>query len=1171
MFLQLQHIPQIPDDTTILDLRFNRIEEIPSGVFINLRFLNTLLLNNNKIKRIDSNAFEGLSELRYLYLYKNDLEVVAPNAFNGLNKLEQLFLHNNKLARLPKGLFKDLNRLQRLRLDSNAFVCDCQMMWLAQALKDKGQTQAAATCQAPANVQGKVLTSLSNEELHCRPPQFLVEPSDVEVSFGGKAYFSCKAEGNPEPEIVWFHNNQEISTNTIGDGRGRYSFLDDGTLMIENARAEHQGVYECMARNPAGETRTAAASLSYNDSPAEGVGFNQPFIRQTQPLRPFSRSDSLEFAVRPRDVTVEEGGLAQMTCVGQGNPSPLLLWGKNGVQLRSIGRVSISSNGTLSIRSVQQEDSGTYECRLRHPDGRTRLSTALLTVTFAVAPRFVERPRDHQVPLHGSVTLTCRAEGPPRPVISWYRNSVPVLPSQKVFISNEGDLAIYQFQAEDEGLYECVAENSIATVRTYARVIITSDQERQFIGDQFVDESVQEAVTAVNRAFNNTLRELFNPSRPRTPSQLLQRFRLPSSTRALEVTRSGEIYQRALDIVLRHVEESMTDGHKYNMSYWTKDGRLRYEELISPRHLAIIANLSNCAAHRTVINCTDMCYHHRYRSHDGTCNNLQHPMWGSSLSPLIRVLPPAYENGLNTPVGWMPNILHNGHKLPSSRLVSTRLAKANHITPDHQLTHMVMQWGQFIDHDLDFVPQAVSNAQFSDGRYCNETCENQSPCFPIPVPPNDPRIHRHRCIGVTRSSSMCGSGTTSVFFNKVGPREQLNQITHYIDASNVYGSSDEESAELRDFTNLDGLLRTGILMPSRKYLLPSNQHAPVDCQIDPNTDHIPCFLAGDHRSNEQLGLLSMHTLWMREHNLIAGHLKQLNAHWDGDMIYHETRKIIGAMLQHITYAHWLPKILGPIGMEKLGNYTGYDPSIDASISNAFATAAFRFGHSLVNPVIYRLNESMQPIPQGNLPLHKAFFAPFRIVEEGGIDPVIRGLFGRAAKKLRPGEVMNSELTEKLFKLAHELALDLGALNIQRGRDHGLPSYNHYREWCGLPRARSFQEFRNEIQSVDSIRTLQELYGHPDNVDLFIGGMLEDVVQGARMGPTFMCIIVDQYRRTRLGDRFWYENGGVFTPAQVAELRQASLARVICDASDGIRHVQVDPFSDSRLPFWICRV
>ena len=85
-------------------------------------------------------------------------------------------------------------------------------------------------------------------------------------------------------------------------------------------------------------------------------------------------------------------------------------------------------------------------------------------------------------------------------------------------------------------------------------------------------------------------------------------------------------------------------------------------------------------------------------------------------------------------------------------------------------------------------------------------------------------------------------------------------------------------------------------------------------QIDPTKSHIPCFLAGELRANEQLGLLSMHTMFLREHNRIARELAELNTHWDGDMIYHETRKILGAIMQHITYKHWLPKILGPVSI-----------------------------------------------------------------------------------------------------------------------------------------------------------------------------------------------------------------------------------------------------------------
>jgi len=76
-----------------------------------------------------------------------------------------------------------------------------------------------------------------------------------------------------------------------------------------------------------------------------------------------------------------------------------------------------------------------------------------------------------------------------------------------------------------------------------------------------------------------------------------------------------------------------------------------YKELLSPTQLALVASMSGCQEHRRVVNCEDMCYHHRYRTLDGTCNNLRNPMLGASLSPLLRLLPPRYENNFNSPVG----------------------------------------------------------------------------------------------------------------------------------------------------------------------------------------------------------------------------------------------------------------------------------------------------------------------------------------------------------------------------------------------------------------------------------------------------------------------------------------------------------------------------------------
>ena len=148
----------------------------------------------------------------------------------------------------------------------------------------------------------------------------------------------------------------------------------------------------------------------------------------------------------------------------------------------------------------------------------------------------------------------------------------------------------------------------------------------------------------------------------------------------------------------------------------------------------------------------------------------------------------------------------------------------------------------------------------------------------------------------------------------------------------------------------------------------------------------------------------------------------------------------------------------------MGPYNGYNPNINAGIFNAFATAAFRFGHTLINPILYRLDEDFHPIPQGHISLHRAFFSPFRIVNEGGIDPLLRGLFGVAGKMRVSTQLLNTELTERLFSMAHAVALDLAAMNIQRGRDHGIPPYNDYRTFCNLTSAQNFDDLRNEIKN-----------------------------------------------------------------------------------------------------------
>lgn len=104
----------------------------------------------------------------------------------------------------------------------------------------------------------------------------------------------------------------------------------------------------------------------------------------------------------------------------------------------------------------------------------------------------------------------------------------------------------------------------------------------------------------------------------------------------------------------------------------------------------------------------------------------------------------------------------------------------------------------------------------------------------------------------TRSSAACGSGSTSVFFDKIQPREQLNQLTSFIDASQVYGSQEDLATSLRNLTNDNGRLREGPQLGYAKPLLPFNLGFPIDCRRDPTESNIGCFLAGDVRANEQV-------------------------------------------------------------------------------------------------------------------------------------------------------------------------------------------------------------------------------------------------------------------------------------------------------------------------------
>ncbi|MGH0169230.1 UNVERIFIED_CONTAM: hypothetical protein FKN15_056178 [Acipenser sinensis] len=506
-----------------------------------------------------------------------------------------------------------------------------------------------------------------------------------------------------------------------------------------------------------------------------------------------------------------------------------------------------------------------------------------------------------------------------------------------------------------------------------------------------------------------------------SPIQMLS-FLKRAEPESQEISRAAEIWETTLQIVKERIHQK----HKRSINA---------TDLLSTDELKMIADMSGCLSHLQPPICPKHCLANKYRTITGACNN--------------RWLPAQYEDGYSQPKSWNPGHLYNGFELPPVREISNKIFRAsdNTTSDDNAYTHTIVEWGQYIDHDISFTPQSTSKATFKGGLDCRHTCENLNPCFPIKIPPNDTFSTKKDCLPFYRSSPACGTGEQAVLFETLtvsNQRQQINALTSFIDGSTVYGSTPALENELRNLTSEEGLLNVNTRFSDNgREFLPFVAQVPSPCAQDlgdPDGVRIECFLAGDSRSNEVISLSALHTLWVREHNRIARTLKKLNTHWSAETAYQEARKIVGALHQIITMRDYVPKIIG-IGAfhHYIGPYGGYDPSINPTVSNVFSTAAFRFGHATIPPVLQRLHHKFQEHKNlSSLSLHEAFFSPWRLIKEGGLDPVIRGLLSKPATLLTPDHIMSKELTEKLFVLSNPGALDLASLNLQRGRDHGLP-------------------------------------------------------------------------------------------------------------------------------------
>lgn len=564
-----------------------------------------------------------------------------------------------------------------------------------------------------------------------------------------------------------------------------------------------------------------------------------------------------------------------------------------------------------------------------------------------------------------------------------------------------------------------------------------------------------------------------------------------------------------------------------------------------------------------------------YRSADGTCNNVKHPRtWGVAMRPFRRAMPPAYLDGVSQPRGVAQG-------LPSAREVSLGVHRPLYRN-DPDFTVMLAVWGQFLDHDIT----ATALSQAADGSAiscCDLAPEEQHPeCFPVRLAAGDPYYHKYNvtCMEFVRSAP---APTCSL-----GQREQLNQASSFIDASVVYGPSSELMRSLRKeaspaaaAVSADGedggdaarpaLGRLRMSMsPDGRELLPVSEDPTDGCNRQEMNDRGRyCFKSGDGRANENLHLTTMHLLLARQHNRVAATLQRLNPDWNDERVFQESRRIVAAQMQHITYKEFLPVILGPHVMSQLdlnpkeaGYDTSYDPDVEPTVCNSFAASSFRFAHTLL-PGLLKLIGNDTSSPE-YMELHQMLFDPYSLYSREGVDRALRGAMDTSIE--RADSYFNPEVTQKLFAPRSigrgssgvpACGLDLVSLNVQRGRDHGLQPYPAWREHCGFTRPASWDDLDGVVDS-ESLQRMKAIYKSLDDVDVYTGALSEYPVEGGLLGGTLTCLLADQFVRLKRGDRYWYETNQqpqAFTPAQLAEIRKTSLASVICATSDGVHSAQ----------------
>ncbi|KAK2886499.1 hypothetical protein Q8A73_020445 [Channa argus] len=301
-------------------------------------------------------------------------------------------------------------------------------------------TDAGALASVPANVTAAKLRDFEPDD-----------QQEIEVDEGNTAVIECHLpESQPKAQVRYSVKQEWLETS-----KGNYLIMPSGNLQIANATQDDEGPYKCAAYNPV--TQEVKTSISAD---------------RLRIRRSMSEAARIIYPPASRSIMVTKGQRLVLECVASGIPTPQVTWVKDGQDLRFHNNTQFLLSNLL-IDAVAEGDSGTYACRADNGIVSARSATVLYDVQVFEPPQVKVELQQQEVMYGETARFTCQVRGKPTPSVMWLHNARPLASSNRHRVTSRV-LRVSNVGPQDDGLYQCMAENGVGSSQASAHLIIIS-------------------------------------------------------------------------------------------------------------------------------------------------------------------------------------------------------------------------------------------------------------------------------------------------------------------------------------------------------------------------------------------------------------------------------------------------------------------------------------------------------------------------------------------------------------------------------------------------------------------------------------------------------------------------------------------------------------------------